>query len=273
MGNPLNKTPRASCKLNSDYDILDSTNLPDDYLPRTNYIPDCDADEYRRRTPRVTWRDRSLLIFWYRWHQAIYNHPFLHEKTLFWWFLSLADFIENERGEKKPVTDFYRLVCRRQLSQSGERTLIPAVAPKQSAHIHPVISTTFRNQQDLVVFCGFCSSVAYDFYIKTTGKSDLYESTLRLLPLPDATLQLRLRTLASTASPLTTPNSGQTAGTLPTDKTPGAKPTRVSKTPSSATSLPSGSATAPSAPTMPVVRHSLKLTYSLRSHSNSRLKS
>jgi hypothetical protein len=153
VGTPLYQTPREVCDTHRAYDILDLMYLPDDYLPRTNYVPDCDAIEYRNRTPKVSWGDRLL------------------------------------------VTEFYRLVCRRQLSQSGERTLIPAIAPKQSAHIHPVISTTFQNESDLIAFCGFCSSVIYDFYIKTTGKSDLYESTLRLLPLPEANLQLRVRTL------------------------------------------------------------------------------
>ena len=153
VGQPLYKTPRAICTEKGHYDILDLTTIPDDYLPRTNYVPDCDPIVYRTRTPKVPW------------------------------------------GDRLPVTEFYRLVCRRQLSQSGERTLIPAIAPKQSAHIHPVISTTFQNESDLVAFCGFCSSVVYDFYIKTTGKSDLYESTLRLLPLPEANLHLRIRTL------------------------------------------------------------------------------
>ncbi len=153
VGTPVYKTPRNVCTEKGHYDILDLTTLSDDYLPRTNYVPDCDRTEYRRRTPKVPW------------------------------------------GDNQPVTDFYRLVCRRQLSQSGERTLIPTIAPKGSAHIHPVISTTFQDQSALIAFCAFCSSVIYDFYIKTTGKGDLYESTLRLLPLPEANPAIRHRTL------------------------------------------------------------------------------
>ncbi|AFY71949.1 hypothetical protein Pse7367_3723 (plasmid) [Thalassoporum mexicanum PCC 7367] len=154
VGMPFSKTPRSICNTNKAYDVIDLTAIPDSYLPRTNYIPDCDPTEYKRRTPRVPW------------------------------------------GDQLPVTDFYRLVCRRQLSQSGERTLIPAIAPKESAHIHPVISTTFQEQNAMVAFCAFCSSVVYDFYIKTTGKGDLYESTLRLLPLPAASKEIILRTIA-----------------------------------------------------------------------------
>ena len=35
--------------------ILDLASLPDDYLPRTNYLPACDSTEYQRRIPRVSW--------------------------------------------------------------------------------------------------------------------------------------------------------------------------------------------------------------------------
>ena len=40
--------PRApSVPTKSHYDCLDLTILPDDYLPRTNYVPDCSPAEYR----------------------------------------------------------------------------------------------------------------------------------------------------------------------------------------------------------------------------------
>ena len=85
-------------------------------------------------------------------------------------------------GRKFPVTELYRVVCRRQLSQAGERTLIPAICPKHSAHVHPVISLTFQDQKEAACFSGLLSSIPADFWIKTTGKSDLYESTLKRFP-------------------------------------------------------------------------------------------
>lgn len=51
VGNPFFQTPKAKCNTHRAYDILDLTTLPDDYLPRTNYVPDCPPDEYRQRTP------------------------------------------------------------------------------------------------------------------------------------------------------------------------------------------------------------------------------
>ncbi|MGL5041170.1 MAG: hypothetical protein ACRC6D_13935 [Aeromonas sp.] len=53
VGNPFYNTPRAVCDTNKAYDNLDLLTLPDDYLPRTNYIPACDAQEYAHRIPRV----------------------------------------------------------------------------------------------------------------------------------------------------------------------------------------------------------------------------
>ena len=48
VGNPLNKTPRAQCTKHSDYDVLDLTTPPDNYLPRTNYVPVCAQGNTRR---------------------------------------------------------------------------------------------------------------------------------------------------------------------------------------------------------------------------------
>lgn len=52
VGNPLNKTPRNPCRHNQDYDVIDLTQIPDDYLPRTNYVPACSPAEYLSRTPK-----------------------------------------------------------------------------------------------------------------------------------------------------------------------------------------------------------------------------
>jgi hypothetical protein len=66
VGTPLYKTPRATCTKNSDYDVLDLTALPDDYLPRTNYVPACDLDTYLKRTPRLPWGDGKPVTDFYR---------------------------------------------------------------------------------------------------------------------------------------------------------------------------------------------------------------
>ena len=62
----LYKTPRRECIVPTDYDPLDLTELVQDYLPRTNYVPVCDREEYIRRSPRVTWDDRPRSTLFYR---------------------------------------------------------------------------------------------------------------------------------------------------------------------------------------------------------------
>ena len=63
VGNPFNKTPRSVCSSNKSYDVLDLAELPEEYLPRTNYIPACSREEYARRTPSVPWDGRKVTEF------------------------------------------------------------------------------------------------------------------------------------------------------------------------------------------------------------------
>lgn len=139
-GYPLYKTPREKCSLNSDYDIIDLTDISEDYLPRTNYIPACDMDDYKKRVPHVHW-------------------------------------------ENKNVTDYYRLCHRRMFGATAERSLILSILPKGSSHINTVISTVINNEWYVGMITGLCSSLVYDFYLKTTGRSDFYASTLLIFPL------------------------------------------------------------------------------------------
>lgn len=159
VGTPFYKTPRAECNLSSDYDGIDLTTIGEQYLPRTNYVPACDAEEYLRRTPKVPWIDEADLATW----QESGSNP-------------------AEKPEPRPVTDYYRFVNRRMFGASSERSMICAIMPKHVGHIHPVLSTTFLKNKDLISFSAICSSLVADFFLKTTGKSDIYESTLRNFP-------------------------------------------------------------------------------------------
>jgi hypothetical protein len=146
VGNPLNKTARRVCTQNSHYDVLDLEVLPDDYLPRSNYRRACDSKTYLAKMPHVGWLDAGS-------------------------------------AERKPVTHYPRVVFRRQVSASAERTLIPAVVPAGRAHIHPVVSFAFARPEQLLRFAAPSMTIVADLFVRTTGKSDLYESTARNLPL------------------------------------------------------------------------------------------
>ncbi len=57
--NPFCPIKNLKIELNSHYDVLDLENIPDDYLPRSNYVPACDAKTYAARVPRVSWSEPS----------------------------------------------------------------------------------------------------------------------------------------------------------------------------------------------------------------------
>lgn len=101
-------------------------------------------------------------------------------------------------GEKKPVTRFYRVAHRKRLSQAGERTLIPSLVAPGTGHVLSVVTTVFNDSTKALDFCSLLQSVPLDFYLKSTGKSDLTAGDMRLFPLRAEHHQdkLRIRTLA-----------------------------------------------------------------------------
>lgn len=146
VGNPLSKTPKPICETHKAYDTLDLETLPDDYLPRSNYLPACDATEYARRIPRVSW-------------------------------------VEEGEREARAVTSYYQMVNRRMLSQSGERTLIATMVPPGATSINTCVATAFRDTSSLVSTAASLCSLPFDFFTKSTGKGDLYGEGLAKFPL------------------------------------------------------------------------------------------
>jgi hypothetical protein len=150
VGTPFYKTPRTECTLNSHYDVVDLTDIPEDYLPRTNYVLACSDTEYLERTPLVPWKEK------------------------------------NEKGVevKKPVTDYYRHVNREMIGSSAERTHVSTICQPGIKHVNTVVSTAFKYNKDLLGYSGFCFSIVADFRVKTTGMGHASTSLINQLPLP-----------------------------------------------------------------------------------------
>ena len=146
VGNPINKTPRERCHKNSDYDCVDLTAIPEDYLPRTNYVPGYDEEEYARRTPQVPW-------------------------------------IEDGNTEPFAVTEFYRVVNREMVGGTRERTYVTALIPKKVASIHTIVATAFQDLIHCVDFFALSVSIVLDFFIKSTGTGHVNVSLLNRLPI------------------------------------------------------------------------------------------
>jgi len=79
--------------------------------------------------------------------------------------------------------DQYKVSFRKMLDKGMERTFIPAILPPKSSHTNGMISVVFKNALDALEFTGLCSSLVFDFYIKSLGKSNLYDDTLKDIPL------------------------------------------------------------------------------------------
>jgi len=75
--------------------------------------------------------------------------------------------------ENKLVTDFFRLAIRAMLNPTQERTLISAIVPPNLAHINGVQTTVFKDEKLLLTIASITSSIIGDYFIKSTGRSNL----------------------------------------------------------------------------------------------------
>lgn len=148
VANPLYKTPRTKCILNSDYDNLLLERITASFNQRSNY----------KRKMRL----------------ELYCQLFKGFKKE-----------RNEEGESvyDNWLDYYKIGFRKMLSIAGERSLICAVLRSKSAHINGVISISFLDRYDTVDMAALCASIVMDFYIKTVGSSNLQGSRMQSFPL------------------------------------------------------------------------------------------
>ena len=155
VGNPFAKTPRAVCLVNSHYDALDLTYIPDDYLPRTNYVPACNTIEYDTRTPTTPWTDDDEI--------------------------------------RIKTTQYYRVLFREMVHPASERTLISFLIPKAVASIGTCTTVVFRSSKAAVEFAALCNSIVLDYFTKCSGVTHANKSTLELLPVLGSQTNVQLR--------------------------------------------------------------------------------
>jgi type I restriction-modification system DNA methylase subunit len=146
VGNPFYKTPKNICKLSSDYDVIDLVDLPEGYLPRTNYIPACSETDYLKRIPLVPW-------------------------------------VEEGEVKSKKVTEYYRHVNREMIGPTSERTLICSLLPKSTTNLNTCISTAFRKTDELLNYHSMCLSIVVDYRVKSTGMGHANTTLINQLPM------------------------------------------------------------------------------------------
>ena len=139
VSNPLFKTSRSICVLNSDYDNIDLTMVDENYIQRVNYSPNCDMGEYYNRLPNDL--------------------------------------------DGNPTTNYYRLIARKMLNITGERTLICSIVPPGTAHTNGLIGFEFADLDSMICSAGTFASIPFDFFIKVMGKANLYSDNAGKLPI------------------------------------------------------------------------------------------
>ena len=223
VGNPFNKTPRRECTQKGHYDVLDLTTLPEDYLPRTNYVPACDPDEYDRRTPRVPWLEPKQEA---EGEEAKGEEAPREATGTGRHVVNTGDRPAQAEGEEAPgkvagnrvantgdhpagggrrsarkVTEYYRVVNRRMVGPLTERTFTTALIPKSAALIHTNVASVFRDAGACLDFAALSMSIVLDFFVKSTGTGEMNLSWLSRLPIltdacdPRIRAALRIRAL------------------------------------------------------------------------------
>jgi hypothetical protein len=89
----------------------------------------------------------------------------------------------------KPVTSYYRQAFRAMLGIPNERTLIGSIIPMQITHINGVLSFAFLQSNLLLDMSGLSSAIVYDFFVKSTGKPNLFN--IDFLPMPKLETEIR----------------------------------------------------------------------------------
>lgn len=147
VSNPIYQTPKEVSLKKGDFNIVDLEKISDDYIQRTKYLP-------------LVENYRSLSAF----------NAFVIGQD------------ENGSDVYDSLLDHYKVGFRKMVNLSGERSLICAVLPRRTAHIHGVISISFLDRNYTVDMAALCSSIVMDFYWKTIATQNITESRLATFP-------------------------------------------------------------------------------------------
>jgi hypothetical protein len=111
--------------------------------------------------------------------------------------------------ERIPARDHYRVAWRNMAANTGERTLIAAVIPPGTAHIHGIASLGFPSDPaQLSIVAAAMQSLVLDFIVRAVPKSTISGSTISRLPLPAGPLTLPLKLRAARLNSMTEDYAG-----------------------------------------------------------------
>lgn len=160
--NPLLQVARQKCQTNRDYDPIDLTDIPADYMPRVKYSQACTDAEYEARVQKM------------------------------------AD-PNQEDGAAGRFDAVYRLCNREYVGLSSERTLQASCVHPGVAWVHTIAGYGVHPERYalLALMSGLEAALPYDFFVRSAGKPHINRSVLESLPVPASVLnpEIRLRGL------------------------------------------------------------------------------
>ena len=166
-----------------------TNSLKDNTVKKATKYPDYDAYEMMFNSTQV-----NLLSPFAKLPQMVCEKDSQYD-AVDYTLLGVNDIIRTNYVPKASIVDFkryvkdgeawftkYKMAFKKMLDITHERTLKGAIIPPKASHMHSIISATFPNASDLVLFAGLSSSIVLDYFIKTVGCKNLTESVMNGLP-------------------------------------------------------------------------------------------
>lgn len=178
VANPFAKQPNENCRSQRDYAAFDLDQLPRSILARTNYKRACSDQKFRSSIPR--------------WDGV-------------------------------PSAEFWRVAWRKMTQTGLERSLHAAILRPGATHIDGLFSLSMKpagsvdnpneaeeNIRATTLLAGFMSSLAFDYMVKVSGRSNVQAEFVERFPMPAGNLSelfllqriLRLNCLTEDYGPL-----------------------------------------------------------------------
>jgi hypothetical protein len=120
VGNPYYKNPTEHCTKHLDYDVIDLTEIDEDYTARANYTPIESLEGFQRRI------DGLNIIKYDIKGKPVYDN----------WI------------------DYYKVAFRKMVGSSSERTLSGAIIPPKTSHIDSCNTVIFSDNKKLIELGG-----------------------------------------------------------------------------------------------------------------------
>jgi hypothetical protein len=139
VGNPYYKSAKRIFDSKKAYDSIHIEFIGEEDVPRTLYKPNVTKDEYRSRIPIYT----------------------------------------NTIGDECRLDTNYRLINREMIDNLSERTLITAIIPPKTSHVHTILGNVFESDDILLDSFSFSLSIVVDFYVRSRSLSHANNGVIR----------------------------------------------------------------------------------------------